>query len=122
MIYDVQSYIYIHLKKVEEIWFRRLMKSEHWNNANVWNGAYRISTEKSLLKNLREWDNYAWWETQYLGWRVRQTWDTMISVVKKLINGDETCLDVICYIFIMEKLRLKFYEVKAEIEQAKKPR
>ena len=53
MIYGVQSYIYFHIKKNEEIWFNRLIKSEQWNNANVWNAVYRISTEKSLLKILR---------------------------------------------------------------------
>ena len=91
------------------------MRSKHQNNANEWNAVYRVSTERALLKNLREWDNSAWWGTQYLRWRVRKTWDTMVSVVEKLISED-----ALCHIFILENLKLKFYEVKAEIEQPKK--
>ena len=71
---------------------------------------------------MKKWDNFAWWETQYLGWRVRNTWDTMVSVVEKLINRDEKCLEPICYIFIMENLKLKLLKVKAESEQSKNSR
>ena len=120
MISGVQNYIYFHLQKNEELWFNHLMRSEQRNNVNVWKAVYRMSTEKVLLRALRDWDNCAWWERQNPLWRVQNTWDTMVSIVEKLINGDERCLDAISYIFIMENLRLKFLIMKAEIEEVKK--
>ena len=93
------------------MWFNRLIHSKHRNNANAWNATYRISTERALLKNLRDWDDYAWWEIRYLGWRVRTNWDTMISLVKKLIVGDEKCLDALSQVFLLENLKLKFHEL-----------
>ena len=76
------------------------MRSKHQNNANEWNAVYRVSTERALLKNLREWDNSAWWGTQYLRWRVRKTWDTMVSVVEKLFSEDERCRCALPHIHI----------------------
>ena len=119
MISGVQNYVYYHLKKNEEIWFGRLMRSEFQKNVNAWSAVYRISTEKVLLKELRDWDSLAWWQTQYLGWNIRNNWDTMVSVVEKLICGDENCLRAISYVFIMQNLEqkiseLKFNEIKTE--------
>ena len=76
------------------------MRSKHQNNANAWYAVYRVSTERALLKDLREWDNSVWWETQCLGWRVRKTWDTVVSVVEKLISEDETCRCALPHIHI----------------------
>ena len=100
--------------------FMRLMQSKYRYNANAWNAVYRVSTERALLKSLREWDVCAWWEKQSHGWTATK-WDTMFNVVKKLINEDEKCLKAISYIFIMENLKVKFLQVKAEIEETKKP-
>ena len=36
----------------------------------------------------------------------------MVSVVEKLICGDENCLRAISYVFIMENLEQKFSELK----------
>lgn len=55
------------------------------------NISFRVCTERALLKSLREWDQYAWWEDQYLRKRVRKNWDTMFSVVEKLTGMEEGC-------------------------------
>ena len=54
MISGVQNYIYFHLQKNEELWFNHLMRSEQRNNVNVWKAVYRMSTEKVLLRALRD--------------------------------------------------------------------
>ena len=60
MISGVQSYVYFHIKKNEEVWYNRILRCVHWKNPNVWNVVYRISTERVLIKELKEWDNTAW--------------------------------------------------------------
>ena len=120
MISGVQSYVYFHIKKNEEVWYNRILRCVHWKNPNVWNVVYRISTERVLIKELKEWDNTAWWERHNPKWQIREDWYTMISVVDKLVKEDYNCLEAICFIFMLENLILKFHQKKYEMKQAKK--
>ena len=110
MISGVQSYVYFHIKKDEEMWYNRILRCVHWKNSNVWNAVYRISTERVLIKELREWDNTAWWERHNPKWQKREDWHTMISVVDKLVKKGYNCLEAICFIFMLENLILKFHK------------
>ena len=73
-----------------------------------------------FYKELRQWDDLAWWEYSNPCWNARNFWDTMFSVVNKLIHEDENCLGAICYIFVMENLEGKYHNVKNYVEQRKK--
>lgn len=89
MVRGVQQHVIPHLKKyLDSIFFKRLIRSEFKDNVNAWNAAYRITTEKILYKELRQWGDLAWWEYSNPGWNTRNTWDTMFSVVNKLIRED----------------------------------
>ena len=84
---------------------------------------YRISRERMLIRELREWDNTAWWEHHNPRWQIREEWHTMISVVDKLVQEDYNCLEAICFIFMLENLILKFHQKKCEVsKETKKPR
>ena len=121
MVRGVQQHVISHLNKyLDGIFFKRLIRSEFKDNVNAWDTAYRITTEKILYKELRQWGDLAWWEYSNPGWNTRNTWDTMFSVVNKLIREDENCLRAICYIFVMENLEGKHHNVKNYVEQGKK--
>ena len=112
----VQRYVYFHTqKKNGELWYNRILRCVHKNN--VWNAVYRICTERILIKELREWDNTAWWEYHNPRWQIREDWHTMISVVDKLVKEDYKCLEAICFIFMLENLILKFHQKKYEISK-----
>ena len=81
---------------------------------------YRISTERMLIRELREWDNTAWWERHNPRWPIREDWHTMISVVDKLVKEDYSCLEAICFIFMLENLILKFHQKKYEVSKETK--
>ena len=57
---------------------------EFIENVNI---SFRVCSERALLK----WDQYAWWEDQYLRKRVRKNWDTIFSVVEKFTGMEEGC-------------------------------
>ena len=115
LVRGVEKHFIFHIQNyLNGIYFRRLMRSVFINNVNTWNAVYRITTERRLFKELRQWDNIAWWEQVSPYWNSKQNWQVMFSVVKKLINEDENCLKAICYIFIMENLEIKYKLIKNE--------
>ena len=113
LVRRVQKHVIFHIKNyLDGIYFRWLMRSVFINNVNSWNAVYRIATEQRLFKELRKWDNIAWWKQVSPYWNSRQNWQVMFSVVTKLINQDENCLKAICYIFILENLEIKYELIK----------
>ena len=111
----VEKHVIFHLKNYfDGIYFRRLTRSIFKNNVNTWNAIYRITTEKNLYKKLREWDNVAWWEYASPNWNSKENWETMFSVINKLIKKDEECLKAICYIFVMQNLETRYLSLKRD--------
>ena len=67
-----------------------------------------------MYKKLREWDNVAWWEIASPNWNSKENWETIFSVINKLIKKDEECLKAICYIFVMQNLETRYLSLKRD--------
>ena len=110
------SHVYFFLQRNEPVYYRILLGPKCSRNSDTWNVVYRVCTERTLLKSLREWDQRAW--CQYLGWGLRANWETMYSIIAKLTGLDKGCLEILFETFALENLRYVFYKIRDERHNA----